>query len=161
MKQKTSVKKLSVKLKQVFLILAGLFAISNCVMAQTTHTIQSGDGLTLPCMPPSYSTTNMDGPWDQEGIYPAGSINTLTYYSSAYGANEQLMVYTPPGYDSSKKYGVIYCYQGISTGIDTIFDDWCVYAGGLEDNLLGRGLINPVIIVAVDDQINDSSPSAD
>jgi endo-1,4-beta-xylanase len=108
---------------------------------------------TLPTMPP----TN----YEQVGVYPAGAVNTITYYSSVYGANEQMMVYTPPNYDPGKKYGAIYGYQGISTGIDTIFDDWCVDAGNIEDNLLGGGIIKqPVIIVAVNDQIN-GDPTAD
>ena len=127
---------------RAFFILVGLFVIPVYVMAQT-----------LPTLPPSN--------YEQVGVYPAGAINTVTYYSSVYGANEQMMVYTPPNYDPSKKYGVIYGYQGISTGIDTIFDDWCVDAGNIEDNLIGGGIIkNPVIIVAVNDQIN-GDPTAD
>jgi len=55
---------------------------------------------------------------------------------------------------------VVYAYQGIGAGIDTIFDDWCVYGNVVADNLIGQGKIRPVIIVAVNDQIN-GSPSAD
>ncbi len=106
----------------------------------------------FPIMPPA--------DYEQVGVYPAGSVSTITYYSSVYGTNEQMMVYTPAGYNTKQKYGVIYAYQGISTGIDTIFDDWCVYAGAIADNLIGQGKIRPVIIVAVNDQIN-GSPSAD
>jgi endo-1,4-beta-xylanase len=122
-------------------LLAVFFATPAWVVAQP-----------LPIMPPA--------DYEQVGVYPAGSVNTVTYYSSVYGTNEQMMVYTPPGYNAKQKCGVIYAYQGISTGIDTIFDDWCVYAGAIADNLIGQGKIKPVIIVAVNDQIN-GSPSAD
>jgi enterochelin esterase family protein len=141
MKQPTLINKSGSKITRAFAALAGILAIPASVMAQT-----------LPVIPPTG--------YDTGGIYPAGAVNTITYYSSVYGANEQMMVYTPPGYTTSKKYGVIYCYQGISTGIDTIFDDWCVYANVVADNLLGQGKINPVIIVAVNDQIN-GDPTAD
>jgi enterochelin esterase-like enzyme/fibronectin type 3 domain-containing protein len=141
MKQKASVKELSVKLKQVFFILAGLFAIPAWVMAQP-----------LPTMPPAN--------YEQVGVYPAGAINTITYYSSVYGTNEQMMVYTPPGYSTSQKYPVVYGYQGIGAGIDTIFDNWCCDAGNIADNLIGQRKIQPVIIVAVNDQIN-GDPTAD
>ena len=149
MKQKTTIKESGRKMRRAALALAGILAMPAWVMAQS-----------LPTMPPAYSTTNIAGAWDQAGLYPAGAINTVTYYSSVYGANEQMMVYTPPGYNPSQKYGVIYCYQGISTGIDTIFDNWCVYAGTVADNLIGQGVIKPVIIVAVNDQIN-GDPTAD
>ena len=81
------------------------------------------------------------------------------------------MVYTPPGYSTSQKYGVIYAYQGIGTDPGTIFDGWCVDAGIVADNLIGQGIIKPVIIVALDDQfgngdvkdmtINDAIPYID
>ncbi|HXR08786.1 MAG TPA: carbohydrate-binding protein, partial [Candidatus Acidoferrum sp.] len=93
--------------------------------------------------------------YDQGGLYPAGAVNTVNYYSSVDGTNKTMMVYTPPGYNPNQKYGVIYGYQGAGAGIDTIFDGWCVNAGGVADNLIGRGIIQPVIIVAVDDASGD------
>jgi enterochelin esterase-like enzyme/fibronectin type 3 domain-containing protein len=129
------------KMKRALFILAGLFIIPLYVMAQA-----------LPTMPPAG--------YDQGGLYPAGTVNTITYYSSVYGTNEQMMVYTPPGYSTSQRYPVIYGYQGISAGIGTIFDTWCVGAGVVADNLIGQGIIKPVIIVAVNDQIN-GDPTAD
>ena len=138
---KTVIMQSSVKLGRAWFILAGLLIMPAWVMAQP-----------LPIMPPTnYNTA---------GLYAAGTVNTITYYSSVYGTNEQMLVYTPPNYNPNQKYGVIYAYQGIGAGIDTIFDDWCVYAGVVADNLIGQGKIKPVIIVAVNDQIN-GSPSAD
>ena len=141
MKRSTLTKELGRKLKQASFILAGLFAIPAYVLAQP-----------LPIMPPAN--------YEQVGVYPAGAVNTITYYSSAYGTNEQMMVYTPPGYTTNQRYPVVYAYQGIGTGIDTIFDNWCCDAGNIADNLIGEGIIKPVIIVAVNDQIN-GDPTAD
>ena len=129
------------KLKATFIVLAGLFAAPAHVPAQP-----------LPTLPPAN--------YEQVGVYPAGAVNTITYYSSVYGANEQMMVYTPPGYSTSQRYPVVYAYQGIGAGIATIFDNWCCDAGNIADNLIGEGLIKPVIIVAVNDQIN-GDPTAD
>jgi endo-1,4-beta-xylanase len=138
---KTAKQESAAKLRRAFFILAGLFAIPARVMAQP-----------LPVMPPAN--------YDAAGLYPAGAVNTITYYSSVYGTNEQMMVYTPPGYNTNQKYPVVYGYQGIGAGIDTIFDGWCCDAGGVADNLIGQGTIKPVIIVAVNDQIN-GDPTAD
>ena len=66
-----------------------------------------------------------------------------------------MWVYTPPGYNPSQKYAVIYGYPGIGAGADTIFAGWCVAAGTLADNLIGQGKIKPVIIVAIDDNNGD------
>jgi endo-1,4-beta-xylanase len=113
-------------------ILAGLFAIPACVIAQA-----------LPITPPAG--------YDQGGLYPAGAITSVSYYSPSQGTNDTMYVYLPPGYTTSRKYPVIYGYPGISAGADTIFAGWCVDAGGLADNLIGHGKIQPVIIVAIDD----------
>ncbi|HUZ08089.1 MAG TPA: carbohydrate-binding protein [Candidatus Paceibacterota bacterium] len=128
-------------MRPTFFILAGFFAMPASVLAQP-----------LPTMPPAN--------YEQVGVYPAGAINTITYYSSVYGASEQMLVYTPPGYSASQKYAVVYAYQGIGAGIDTIFDNWCCDAGNIADNLIGQGKIQPVIIVAVNDQIN-GDPTVD
>ena len=117
-------------------ILAGLFAIPTCMMAQA-----------FPTTPPAG--------YDQGGLYPAGAITGVSYYSPSQGTNDTMYVYLPPGYTTSRKYPVIYGYPGISAGADTIFAGWCVDAGGLADNLIGAGKIQPVIIVAIDDNNGD------
>ncbi len=99
----------------------------------------------LPTMPPAG--------YDQGGRFPAGTIQwSVSYYSSVAGSNLTMHVYTPPGYTPSRKYGVVYCYQGIGVNADTMFADWNVYAGGVADNLIGEGKIKPVIIVALNNQ---------
>src|ERR1035437_3965954 len=123
-------------MKRLFSILAGLLALPACVMAQA-----------LPATPPSG--------YDSGGLYPSGSITGVSYYSPSQSANDTMYVYLPPGYTPSKKYPVVYGYPGISAGADTIFAGWCVSAGGLADNLIGQGKIQPVIIVAIDDNNGD------
>jgi enterochelin esterase family protein len=150
------------KTQTLIITLVAILAIPACVMAQSTQTIQSG-GLTIPSMPQG---TN----WDTGGLNPAGSVNWISFYSSVAGSNVNAVVYTPPGYNTSQKYGVVYAYQGISTDPGTIFAGWCVDAGDIADNLIGQGIIKPVIIVALDDQfggdvrsmtINDAIPYVD
>jgi enterochelin esterase-like enzyme/fibronectin type 3 domain-containing protein/regulation of enolase protein 1 (concanavalin A-like superfamily) len=93
--------------------------------------------------------------YDQSGRFPAGTVAwNVSYYSSVAGRNLNMHVYTPPGYNPTRKYGVVYCYQGIGVGADTTFLDWSVYAGLVADNLIGEGKIKPVIIVALDDQFD-------
>ena len=105
---------------------------------------------TIPAMPlggPDSST------FDKSGRYPAGTLVEKSFYSTVAGKNVDMWVYTPPGYSTSKTYGTIFCYQGISTDAGTIFYSWCVNAGIVCDNLIGEGKISKgVIIVAVDDQ---------
>ena len=138
---KTVIKELGAKLRRASFILAGLLTMPACVMAQA-----------LPTMPPGGPD---NGDFDKGGRFPAGSVTSVSYYSPSQGANDTMYVYTPPNYDPSKKYGVIYGYPGISAGADTIFAGWCVGAGTVADNLIGEGKIKPVIIVAIDDNNGD------
>jgi enterochelin esterase-like enzyme/regulation of enolase protein 1 (concanavalin A-like superfamily) len=123
-------------MKRVHLSIAGLLVLSACVMAGT-----------FPVTPPTG--------YDQYRAGIAhGTIADVSYYSSVAGKDLIMKVYTPPAYNTSRKYGVIYCYQGIGTDPGTIFADWCCGAGILCDNLVAEGGIQPVIIVALDDQFN-------
>jgi len=138
--QSILIKKVGGKTKPILFTLVILtlafFVITTSVTAQT-----------LPIIPPSG--------YDSDGNYPAGTINTVQYWSPSMGSNNTMWVYTPPGYDSSKKYSVIYGYPGIDASADTIFAGWCVAAGTLANNLIGQGRIDPVIIVAIDDNNGD------
>ncbi|MES2775686.1 MAG: alpha/beta hydrolase-fold protein [Bacteroidota bacterium] len=42
-----------------------------------------------------------------------GSIDTITYESKTVGTNRRALVYTPPGFEKSKKYPVLYLLHGI------------------------------------------------
>ncbi|MEO6731973.1 MAG: Ig-like domain-containing protein [Ferruginibacter sp.] len=107
---------------------------------------------TLPAMP----TGGPDnGTYDKPGRYPAGSVSTISFHSSVAGKNVDMLVYTPPGYSTSQKYGVIYCYQGLGDKAANVFNGSWVSAGIISDNLLGDGKVSKgVIIVAIDDQFN-------
>ncbi|MEO5910771.1 MAG: alpha/beta hydrolase-fold protein [Pelobium sp.] len=126
---------------KAFCKLLGVILISTGLNAQT-----------LPTMP----TGGPDnGTYDKPRDYPKGSVSTLNFYSSVAGKNVDMLVYTPPGYSKSQKYGVIYCYQGLGDKPTSVFNgDW-VKAGIISDNLIGEGkLTKGVIIVAIDDQYN-------
>lgn len=103
---------------------------------------------TLPAMPP-------DG-YDKGGKYPAGKVQEITYHSSVTNGDRKMEIYTPPGYSTSQKYPAIYAIHGVGAWPDTIFADWCVGASAVSDNLLGQKKIQPVIIVAMDNNNVDS-----
>jgi len=128
------------QIKQFLFTVLGIFLLAFNPMAAQT----------LPTMP----TGGPDnGTFDKSGRYTAGTTNHTSFYSEVAGKSVDMWVYTPPGYSTSQKYGVIYCYQGIGTDAGTIFYDWCVNAPIVCDNLIGEKKISKgVIIVAVDDQ---------
>ncbi|GEM_PF-1065876 len=135
--------------KVLSVLLFGLLLVTSMI---TTTIISSADS--LPTMPP-------EG-YDKGGKYPAGKVEwNISYYSTVAKRDLKMHVYTPPGYNPSQKYGVIYCYQGIGADADTAFVDWCINANVVCDNLIGEGKIKPVIIVSLDDQFdgNDSDVS--
>ncbi|URZ09217.1 RICIN domain-containing protein [Clostridium felsineum] len=102
----------------------------------------------LPTMPPAG--------YDKGGQYPAGRVQDVYYYSPVTKSTRKMVVYTPPGYNSATKYPVIYAIHGVNSWPSTIFDSWCVGASTLADNLIGEGKIQPVIIVAMDNNNVDS-----
>ncbi|WP_166333065.1 alpha/beta hydrolase [Sphingobacterium chungjuense] len=107
---------------------------------------------TVPTMP---NDGPDNGSYDKPNRYPAGKVESVNFYSSVAGKNVDMVVYTPPYYSKDKKYGVIYCYQGLGDSAIHVFNgDW-VKAGIISDNLIGeRKISQGVIIVAVDDQYN-------
>ncbi|MBE6051671.1 MAG: hypothetical protein E7214_13740 [Clostridium sp.] len=88
--------------------------------------------------------------YDEPGKYPQGKVENVYYYSNETRSNRKLVVYTPPGYSPDKKYPVIYSVHGINNTPESIFAFWCVKANTLADNLIGQRKIQPVIIVAFD-----------
>jgi Carbohydrate-binding module 48 (Isoamylase N-terminal domain) len=61
--------------------------------------------LLIPGTPPDFLDT-------QNGAH--GTVRDETYYSTALGRNRQLLVYTPPTYDSSQPpWPVLYLYHGV------------------------------------------------
>jgi enterochelin esterase-like enzyme len=125
-----------------------LVLVSGLVLATLRVTVGISAAATLPAMPP-------DG-YDKGGKYAAGKVQEITYRSSVTNSDRKMSLYTPPGYSSSQKYPVIYAIHGIGAWPDTIFADWCVGASAVSDNLLGEKKIQPVIIVAMDNNNVDS-----
>jgi enterochelin esterase-like enzyme len=126
-----------VPIRFVTLVFVATFAAASVARAQT-----------LPTMPP-------DG-YDKNKNNPAGKVEDVKYHSSVTNGDRTMRVYTPPGYSASQKYPVIYAVHGIGAWPDTIFADWCVGAAWVSDNLLAQKKIQPVIIVAMDDNNVDS-----
>lgn len=74
-----------------------------------------------------------------------GHIDTILYDSKTVGVQRKALVYTPPGYNKSKKYPVLYLLHGI--GGDEL--EW--FRNGVPhiiwDNLYADGKIEPMIVV--------------
>jgi enterochelin esterase family protein len=129
------------KFLQLFLC---VFLLSSSLKAQTLPTMPEGG--------PDHGAFNVSG------RHPAGATLHTSFYSQVAGKNVDMWVYTPPGYNTNEKYGVVYCYQGIGVDAGYIFFDWCVKAPIICDNLIGDGKISKgVIIVAIDDQFNGNN----
>ncbi|TYR35535.1 esterase [Sphingobacterium phlebotomi] len=74
-----------------------------------------------------------------------GKIDTISYDSKTVGVTRKALVYTPPGYDKSKKYPVLYLLHGI--GGDEL--EWFRHGTPhiILDNLYADGKIAPMIVV--------------
>ena len=74
-----------------------------------------------------------------------GNIDTVTYQSKTIDSKRRVLIYTPPGYSTKKKYPVLYLLHGI--GGDE--KEWL--NGGkpqvILDNLYADGKIEPMIVV--------------
>ena len=99
-----------------------------------------------------------DGPafYDVKNV-PHGSITTHFYHSNVTAGEREMLVYTPPGYDKSKQYPVLYLLGGSGDLAQT----WYMHgqANFIMDNLLAEGKAVPMIIVMPNNQvINRSHP---
>jgi alpha-L-fucosidase len=76
---------------------------------------------------------------------PHGKLETIEYDSKTVGTRRKMLVYTPPGYSSGKKYPVLYLLHGIA-GNEW---EWEHFAQPdvLLDNLIADGKAVPMIIV--------------
>lgn len=89
-----------------------------------------------------------------------GKIETISYESKTVGSIRKATVYTPPGFDKSKKYPVLYLLHGI--GGDE--KEWL--NGGnpnvILDNLYAEGKLVPMIVVMPNGRaMKDDSASGD
>lgn len=74
-----------------------------------------------------------------------GSVTNVQYDSKTLGSRREMMVYTPPGYSTGKKYPVIYLLHGLNSGCGQ-WPYW-VRADHVIDNLINDGKIEPIIMV--------------
>lgn len=104
-------------------------------------------------MPPfSQLVVHGDGPayYDARDV-PHGAVTRHVYRSDVTSGQRELYVYTPPGYDRSKKYPVLYLVGGSGE----LAHNW-VYEGRVNfimDNLLAEGKVVPMIIAMPNNQV--------
>ncbi|MBS1598130.1 MAG: esterase [Bacteroidetes bacterium] len=84
--------------------------------------------------------------WEIQDV-PHGTVTRHIYKSAIIGDQRDFFVYTPPGYDPSKKetYPVLYLLHGI--GDDARAWTQAGYANIILDNLIAQGKAKPMIIV--------------
>ena len=104
-------------------------------------------------MPPfSMLFVHGDGPafYDAKNV-PHGAITTHFYFSAVTNGQREMLVYTPPDYDKSKKYPVLYLLGGSGDLAQT----WYMHgqANFIMDNLLAEGKALPMIIVMPNNQL--------
>lgn len=82
---------------------------------------------------------------------PHGTVSRHVYRSEVTKGERELYVYTPPGYDSNKKYPVLYLLGGSGE----LPSNW-MYDGRVNfimDNLLAEGKAEPMIIALPNNQV--------
>ncbi|HHU00494.1 esterase [Xiashengella succiniciproducens] len=104
-------------------------------------------------MPP-YSNLVVHGKepayYDAKNV-PHGNVTRHIYHSDVTGGERDLYVYTPPGYDPSKEYPVLYLLGGSGE----LPSNW-IYDGRVNlmmDNLLAEGKAVPMLIVIPNNQV--------
>lgn len=76
---------------------------------------------------------------------PHGELTVVQYDSKTVGKRRVMAVYTPPGYDVTKKYPVLYLLHGLGEDYRQ-WTEWC-QADNITDNLIAAGKMQPVIMV--------------
>ena len=82
---------------------------------------------------------------------PHGVVSYHFYHSEVTKGERQLLVYTPPSYDPSKKYPVLYLLGGSGDLAET----WSLHGlvNFIMDNLIAEGKATPMIIVMPNNQV--------
>lgn len=103
---------------------------------------------------PGYSTVVVhgDGPryYDAKPV-PHGAVTRHVYHSDVTGGEREMYVYTPPGYDPSQRYPVLYLLGGSGELASTWNLDG--RAGFIADNLIAEGRAIPMIIAMPNNQV--------
>jgi enterochelin esterase family protein len=103
---------------------------------------------------PGYSTlvVHGDGPayYDAKRV-PHGNVTRHVYHSDVLNGEREMYVYTPPGYDRSRRYPVLYLLGGSGE----LASNWNVEgrAGFIADNLIAEGAALPLIIAMPNNQV--------
>jgi enterochelin esterase-like enzyme len=74
-----------------------------------------------------------------------GELTEVQYDSKSLGTRRQMLIYTPVGYSTDKKYPVLYLLHGIG-GNEREWINSC-RANNVLDNLIADGKIQPIIVV--------------
>jgi enterochelin esterase-like enzyme len=100
-------------------------------------TLASDDVRAVPDAPAGFNAK-------RDGI-PHGMMDVIEYDSKTVGTRRRMVVYTPPGYSTSKKYPVLYLLHGIG-GDET---EWQRFTQpeNILDNLIADGKAVPMILV--------------
>jgi enterochelin esterase-like enzyme len=83
---------------------------------------------------------------------PHGTLTRHVYHSDVLGGEREMYVYTPPGYDRTKKYPVLYLLGGSGELAST----WGLLDGRatfIADNLIAEGKAVPMIIAMPNNQV--------
>jgi len=103
---------------------------------------------------PGYSTVVVhgDGPayYDAKPV-PHGNVTRHVYRSAVLNGEREMYVYTPPNYDRTRKYPVLYLLGGSGELAST----WNIdgRAGFIADNLIAEGKALPMIIAMPNNQV--------
>ena len=104
---------------------------------------------------PSFSILHVHGDepafYDPKPEVPHGALTTHYYYSEVTKGVRDMIVYTPAGYDPSKKYPTLYLMGGSGDLTET----WVMHgkANFILDNLIAEGKAKPMIVVFPNDQM--------
>ncbi|MBZ9631705.1 esterase family protein [Salegentibacter sp. LM13S] len=74
-----------------------------------------------------------------------GNLDSITYSSKTVRVNRKAMVYTPPNFDSTKSYPVLYLLHGIEGDEHAWIENGKL--NSILDNLYAEGKIEPMIVV--------------
>ncbi len=103
---------------------------------------------------PGYSmvVVHGEGPsyYDAKPV-PHGTVTRHVYHSTVLDGEREMYVYTPPGYDRSRRYPVLYLLGGSGELAST----WNIdgRAGFIADNLIAEGKALPMIIAMPNNQV--------
>ena len=75
----------------------------------------------------------------------SGKTDKIQYFSKKANRNKPANVWTPPGYDSSKKYPVMFMNHGVMGGENDMLSGWSIRE--MASNLIKSGEAEPFIIV--------------